>query len=170
MQFVSTTRFRKLSVDCLLIIRVMPHTHISAHIHYVFSTKNRAHGIPPRLQPDLWAYIGGIARSDAAKALAVGGIDNHVHVLLSLPPIMSIATAMQHIKGASSRWLHQEHRLDCEWQEGYGAFTVGASQIAATIRYISSQPEHHQKMSFEDEFLTFLKKHEIAYDSKFVFG
>lgn len=148
----------------------MPHTYVSAHIHYVFSTKNRVHGIPPRVQPDLWAYIGGIARADAAKALAIGGTDDHVHVLLGLPSVLSIATAIQRIKGASSRWLHDEHHLDCEWQEGYGAFTVGASQIPATIQYITSQAEHHRRLSFEDEFVAFLKKHHIEYDPKFVFG
>ena len=149
---------------------VMPHTYICAHVHYVFSTKHRAHGIPPRLQPDLWAYIGGIARAEAAKALAVGGTDNHVHVLLGLPSILSIASAVQQIKGVSSRWLHQEHGLDCEWQEGYGAFTVSASQLPRTIEYITSQPEHHRRVSFEDEFVSLLLKHQIEYDPKFVFG
>ena len=149
---------------------VMPHTYICAHIHYVFSTKNRVHGIPPRVQPDLWAYIGGIARADAAKALAVGGSDNHAHVLLGLPSIMSIATAVERIKGASSRWLRQEHGVRCEWQEGYSAFTVSASQLPRTIQYINSQPEHHQRLSFEDEFLSLLRKHQIAYDAKLVFG
>jgi putative transposase len=149
---------------------VMPHTYICAHVHYVFSTKNRAHLIPVRVQPDLWAYIGGIARADAAKALAVGGTENHVHVLLGMPSIIAIATAVQRIKDASSRWLHEEHGLDCEWQEGYGAFTVSASQLPRTIEYISSQPEHHRRLRFEDEFVALLKKHRIAYDPKFVFG
>lgn len=148
----------------------MPPTFVSAHIHYVFSTKNRVYAIPARVQSDLWAYIGGIARANAAKALAVGGTDNHAHVLLLLPSIVSIASAAQQIKGASSRWLHEEHRLDCEWQEGYGAFTVGVLQLPQTIQYICSQPEHHRKLSFEDEFVAFLTKHQISYDPKFVFG
>lgn len=153
-----------------LSLLLMPHTYVSAHVHYVFSTKNRVHALPSAIQPDLWAYVGGIARANAAKALAVGGTDNHVHVLLGLPSIMSVATAVQRIKGASSRWLHEEHHLQCEWQEGYGAFTVGVSQLRNTVRYISSQPEHHQRLSFEDEFVAFLKKHEVPFDPKFVFG
>ncbi|MGH9520958.1 MAG: IS200/IS605 family transposase [Terriglobales bacterium] len=148
----------------------MSHTYVSTFVHCVFSTKNRVHGIPPAVQPDLWAYIGGIARANAAKAMAVGGTDNHVHVLLSVPSIMSVARAVQLIKGGSSKWLHDEHKLTCEWQEGYGAFTVGMSQVPRTIKYISSQPEHHHTLSFEDEFVAFLKKHDIAYDPKFVFG
>ena len=148
----------------------MPHTYVSAFIHYIFSTKNRRHSIPPRVQPDLWAYIGGIARANATKALAVGGTDNHAHVLLILPSIMSLSKVIQLIKGGSSKWLHDEHKLDFEWQEGYGAFTVSKSQLARTVLYINSQPEHHHKMSFEDEFIALLKRHEVAYDPKFVFG
>ena len=148
----------------------MPHTYISTLIHCVFSTKNRVHGIPPAIQPDLWAYIGGIARANAAKALAVGGTDNHAHALLSIPSIMSVARAVQLIKGGSSKWLHDEYKLDWEWQEGYGAFTVGMSQVPRTIQYINSQPEHHHRLSFEDEFAAFLRKHNISYDPKFVFG
>ena len=104
------------------------------------------------------------------KALAVGGTDNHVHVLLTLPSIISIAHAVQLIKGGSSKWMHDEHHVPCNWQEGYGAFTIGASQIPKTIQYIQSQPEHHLKVSFEDEFLAFLRKNGIDYDPKFVLG
>ena len=148
----------------------MSHSYVSAYVHYVFSTKNRLHAIPGRIQPDLWSYIGGIARANAATALAVGGTDNHAHVLLILPSIMSVAHAVQLLKSGSSTWLHSEHKLDCDWQEGYGAFTVSKSQLATTIRYINCQPEHHQKLSFEDEFTLFLKKNEIPYDTKHVFG
>jgi REP element-mobilizing transposase RayT len=104
------------------------------------------------------------------KALAVGGTDNHVHALLTIPSIVSVAHAVQLIKGGSSKWLHDEHHVPCNWQEGYGAFTIGASQISPTIRYIQSQPEHHRKVSFEEEFLVFLRKHGIDYDPKFVLG
>jgi putative transposase len=148
----------------------MSHTYVSAAIHCVFSTKNRVHDLPPRLLPDLWSYIGGIARANAMKALAIGGTDNHVHVLLTFPSIVSIAHAVQLIKGGSSKWLHDEHHVACGWQEGYGAFTIGASQIPPTIRYIQSQPEHHRKVSFEEEFVAFLKKNGVDYDPKFVLG
>ena len=104
------------------------------------------------------------------KALAVGGTDNHIHVLLTIPSIISISHAVQLIKEGSSKWMHDERQVCCGWQEGYGAFTIGASQISPTIRYIQLQKEHHQKMSFEDEFLAFLRKHRIQYDPKFVLG
>ena len=148
----------------------MSQTYVSVVIHCVFSTKNRVHELPHRILPDLWSYIGGVARANAMKALAVGGTDNHVHVLLTVPSIVSIAHAVQMIKGASSKWLHDEHHVGCSWQEGYGAFTVGASQIPATVKYIQGQPEHHQKMSFDEEFVAFLKKNGVDYDPRFVMG
>jgi putative transposase len=94
----------------------------------------------------------------------IGGTENHGHVLLSLPADMALAKAMQWIKGASSRWMNETHTKDFAWQEGYGAFTVGISQMAATIAYIQSQAEHHRKRSFEEEFIAFLKKHDVEYD------
>ena len=148
----------------------MSHTYVSYLVHCVFSTKNRRNLISPELQPDLWAFLGGIARKNGFKALAIGGTENHVHVLLSLPANMPLAKALQLIKGASSRWMNETHTKDFAWQEGYGAFTVGISQQAHTIAYIGSQAEHHRKRSFEEEFIAFLKKHNVAYDPRYVWG
>ena len=146
----------------------MSHTYVSALVHCVFSTKNRRNLIKPEIQGDLWSFIGGIARKKGFKALAVGGTANHIHALLSLPATMSLAKAMQLVKGASSHWMNEKH--DFAWQEGYGAFTVGISQKAETIAYIQSQAEHHRKRSFEEEFVAFLKKHGVEYDPQYVFG
>jgi putative transposase len=148
----------------------MSHTYISNLIHCVFSTKNRRDLIAEEIQPQLWAFIGGIARKNSFKALIVGGIANHVHVLLSLPAVLPLSKAMQLIKGASSHWMNENHTRDFAWQEGYGAFTVGISQKDQTISYIRRQPEHHKKRSFEEEFVTFLKKHGVEYDPQHVWG
>lgn len=148
----------------------MPHTYISDLVHCVFSTKNRRNLIRPDTQADLWAFLGGIARKNGLKALIVGGTENHVHILLSLPATMALAKAVQLIKGASSRWMNESHTHHFEWQEGYGAFTVGISQKEHTIAYIQSQPEHHRKRSFEEEFIAFLKKHHVDYDPHYVWG
>ena len=148
----------------------MSHTYVSNLVHCVFSTKNRRNLIKPEMQPDLWAFIGGIARKNGFKALMVGGTENHVHVLLSLPSDMTVAKAMQLVKGASSRWLNENHARGFAWQEGYGAFSVGISQKNDTIAYIRSQPEHHCKRSFEEEFVAFLKKHGVEYDPRYVWG
>jgi REP element-mobilizing transposase RayT len=132
----------------------MAHTYISDLVHCVFSTKNRRDLIAIDVQPKLWAYLGGIARKNGFKALIVGGTQNHVHVLLSMPATLPLAKAMQLIKGGSSHWMNGNHTKGFAWQEGYGAFTVGISQRDQTISYIRAQPEHHKKRSFEEEFVT----------------
>ncbi len=105
------------------------------------------------------------------KALAVGGSDDHIHILLSLPSTLTIANAMRDIKSASSRWMHDICSLArFEWQEGYGAFSVGRSQIASTLAYITRQPEHHQRHDFQAEFIAFLKKHHVEYDPHYIWG
>jgi REP element-mobilizing transposase RayT len=114
----------------------MSHTYISDLVHCVFSTKLRRDLISTKIQPDLWAFVGGIARKNEFKALTVGGTENHLHVLLSLPATMSLAKAMQLLKGGSSHWMNETHTRGFAWQEGYGAFTVGISQKNDTIRYI----------------------------------
>ncbi len=105
----------------------MPHTYVSELIHCVFSTKQRRNLIPAEVQPDLWAFIGGIAGKNGFKVLIVGA-ENHVHILLSLPATLTLAKAMQLVKGASSHWMNETFKTEFAWQEGYGAFTVGISQ------------------------------------------
>lgn len=146
------------------------HTYVSNLVHCVFSTKNRERSIGADLQPKLWAYLGGIARNNGFKALAIGGTDDHVHMLLSLPANVPISFAMQLIKGGSSKWVHETHDRNFAWQEAYGAFTVGISQEHATIAYINSQADHHKRVDFRAEFLAFLKKHKIDYDPNYVLG
>jgi len=139
--------------------------------HCVFSTKERRNTIVPEIQPRLWAYMGGVAKEHGFKALAVGGTQDHVHILLSLPSSVPIAKAMREIKSASSLWMHQTgRRKDFEWQEGYGAFSIGWSQVTTTIAYIARQEEHHRKRDFQAEFVAFLKKHRIEYDPRYVWG
>ncbi len=150
----------------------MAHSYISCLMHCVFSTRQRQKFISQDLQQRLWPFMGGIARENNMKALAIGGIEDHVHLLLSLPATTPVAKAIQIIKGSSSKWVHENFpkRRDFAWQEGYGAFSVAVSQIEATIRYIQMQKEHHQKRTFEEEFLSFLKRHGIEYDERYVLG
>ena len=104
------------------------------------------------------------------KAIEIGGVADHVHILLSLPSTLSIAKAMQLIKGGSSKWVHEsfpEHRL-FGWQVKYGAFSVSVSQLDKTVQYIQRQAEHHRKMTFQEEFLALLKKHRINYDERYL--
>jgi putative transposase len=117
-------------------------------VHCVSSSKLRQNLIAPEIQAELWAFLGGIARKDGFKALMVGGTENHIHILLSLPAIMPLAKAMQLVKAASSHWMNENHAHDFAWQQGYGAFTVGISQKAHTIACIRSRAEHHRKRIF----------------------
>jgi putative transposase len=147
----------------------MSHTYCSALFHCVFSTKERRKTISPEIQMRLWAYMGGIAREHGLKALAIGGTEDHVHILLSLPSSAPVAKAMREIKSASSLWMGQiGSRKDFEWQEGYGAFSIGWTQVGATVAYIARQKEHHEKRDFQAEFVAFLKKHRIEYDPRYV--
>lgn len=150
----------------------MSHTFVNALFHCAFSTKGRRRLITAALQERLWPFMGGIAGEQGLKALAIGGVEDHVHLLLSLPATMPIAKAIQLVKGASSKWAHDtfpEHRAFA-WQEGYGAFSIGVSQTNATVAYIRSQPEHHRRTTFQEEFRLFLKKHGIEYDEQYVWG
>jgi REP element-mobilizing transposase RayT len=127
--------------------------------------------ITPELMIRLVPYIGGIARENKMKLIYGGGVDDHIHLLLSIAKTMAISKAMQLIKGGSSKWIHDtfpEHRL-FEWQEGYGAFSISISEKPRTIRYIEKQAEHHKKIDFKTEFISFLDVHEIEYDLKHVF-
>jgi putative transposase len=122
------------------------------------------------LRERLWSFLGGIARQNKMKALEIGGVADHVHILLSLPPTLSISKTMQLIKGGCSKWVHEtfpEHRL-FEWQEGYGSFSVSVSQLDKIIQYIKNQEEHHRKVTFQEEFLTLLKKHRVEFDERYL--
>lgn len=150
----------------------MSHSYSNCLIHYVFSTKDRRKLIVPAWRDRLFAYIGGIARENSIKALAVGGTDDHAHVLASLPSTMSVAKAIQLLKGGSSKWVHDAfpEATTFAWQEGYGAFGIGVSAVQDTIGYIARQEDHHLTRTFEDEFIAFLERHEIEYDPRYVFG
>ena len=104
------------------------------------------------------------------KVLAVGGIEDHLHILLSLPATIDVAKAAQLIKGGSSKWLNDKYfkQREFAWQEGYGAFGVNRSSIAAVRRYIQNQEEHHRTKTFQEEYLEFLKMNEIEYDERFL--
>lgn len=150
----------------------MAHSYISAYIHYIFSTKNRQKIIKPELEERLWPYMGGIARENKMKALAIGGDEEHAHVFLSLPSTLSISKAIQLIKGGSSTWVSKtfDEFKDFQWQEGYGAFSVSISHIENTINYINNQKGHHKKQTFQEEYLMILKKHGIEYDEQYLWG
>jgi REP element-mobilizing transposase RayT len=150
----------------------MSHTYSSNRIHVVFSTKERQKRLREEIQPKLWAYIAGIARHHGFEGIKIGGAEDHCHALILLPAPMPLSKAVQTLKGCSSKWLDDTGAAgnNFAWQEGYGAFSVSASQTAGVVEYIRNQPEHHKRRNYEEEFLELLKRYGIAYDPAHVLG
>jgi putative transposase len=150
----------------------MSHSYSSNRIHLIFSTKNREKRISVDLQTKIWPYMAGIARNHGFEAIKVGGVEDHAHALLLLPPTISLAKAVQILKSCSSKWLNDTGAAgkDFAWQEGYGAFSVSASQTKDVIRYIEGQAAHHVKRSYEHEFIELLQKYGVQYDPAHVLG
>lgn len=147
----------------------MAHTYRNILVHCIFSTRNRRDSIPNELLEKLPMYFVGIGKGHDIPVLCAGGTANHAHLLIALPATMQLAKAMQILKANSSRWLG-EHGFDFAWQDGYGAFSVSSSNLGAVRYYIEHQPEHHAKHTFEDEFVSLLRKCNVTYDPQFVFG
>jgi REP element-mobilizing transposase RayT len=144
----------------------MAHTYASNFIHCIFSAKDRRSLIPAARKSELYAYLGGVARGEGFSLIAAGGTENHIHLLFVLPAPISLAHAVQKLKGSSSRWMGRGF----SWQEGYGAFSVSPSQIEVVRKYLQNQEEHHRERSFEQEFVALLRNCGIEYDDRFVFG
>ena len=150
----------------------MANTFTSLHYHVIFSTKNREPWIHQEIEQRVWSYIGGIARENDMKALLVGGIENHVHLLLGIPAVLSVSKALQLIKRGSSGWMKENLPAMGEfaWQDGYAALTVSKSLVSEIEEYIRNQREHHRVKTFEEEYRAFLDRHEIDYEEEYVFG
>jgi REP element-mobilizing transposase RayT len=146
----------------------MGHTYTKAHFHIVFSTKSRQKLIANPVQPKLWAYMAGICSNVGIVALAIGGIEDHIHSLVELPPTMSLSKALNLLKSNSSGWMSDQRR-GFGWQEGYGAFAVSVSNLATVKRYVLNQHAHHRNRPFEDEYIALLEKHGVQYDPRYVF-
>jgi REP element-mobilizing transposase RayT len=142
------------------------HSFHSILVHLVFSSKEREPFLNREIRARLWPYLGGIARENDMRTLAVGGMPDHVHMLLSLPATLAVAKAIQILKGNSSKWLHETFRetRNSSWQEGYGAFSIGISGIEDTVRYIENQEEHHRVRGFREELESFLVRHGLEFE------
>ncbi len=139
--------------------------------HVVFSTKYRRRSIRDEFRERLYEYIGGIIRGQKGRLIEIGGIEDHVHLLVNLSPSLAVSNVIRDMKANASKWANElsdiEHRF--EWQKGYSAFTVSYSQIEAVQSYIRNQREHHRTKSFEDEYSEFLNRHNIQFERRFLF-
>lgn len=148
----------------------MPQSFTCLHYHIVFSTKHRAPLLTADWQPRLHEYMGGILRAHGGQLLAAGGMPDHIHLLAQLSKQQSVADAARVIKANSSGWVHQtfRERRDFAWQTGYAAFAVSYSHLSEVKKYITGQEKHHRKMTFQEELLAFLKRHNIEYDDRYI--
>ena len=139
-------------------------------LHVVFSTKNRERWLDAELRSDLHAYLAGGCREIGSNAYRVGGTDDHVHVACSLPRTVTVSKLLAEIKRSSSAWMKTRgpEYEGFAWQAGYGAFSLGQSQLPVLLRYIDGQEEHHKKQTFKEEFLAFLKRYRVEYDERYL--
>jgi putative transposase len=144
-------------------------TYLSLHYHLVFSTKDRQSFIDPDWQERFHEYLGGTVNGLGGKSQCVGGVADHVHLLVGLKATHCLADFMRELKKASSSWVHDKvGRNDFAWQEGYGAFTVSPNAREGVQSYIANQEEHHRVKSFREEFVEFLEKAGVEYDPKYL--
>ncbi len=148
----------------------MPRSYTNLLYHVAFGTKNRQPWLMPDIRARVHEYLGGIVRGAGGIALAIGGTDEHVHLLIKMRANESVADVVRTIKANSSRWIHDTFGglREFGWQDGYGAFTVSQSQVEALRRYIAQQEEHHRRYSFVDELIQLFQAHEIEFDEKYL--
>jgi REP element-mobilizing transposase RayT len=148
----------------------MANTYTNLLYHVVFSTKNRIPLIGKAMQDDLYAYVGGIVRGEEGVLLEIGGMPDHVHLLIRLRPTAAIAEILHRVKAKSSKWANtQQKRLrKFGWQDGYSAFTVSESRAASVRKYIREQESHHRRLSFQDELRGLLRKHGVEFEERYL--
>ena len=139
-------------------------------IHLVFSTKNRERWLDDSLRPELFGYMATVGRGLGCEVFRIGGVADHVHLAIDLGRTVRVADFVKRVKQASSVWLKERssgHR-GFEWQAGYGAFSVGQSQLARLVDYIDHQEEHHRKVGFREEYLRLLEKYGLPTDERYL--
>lgn len=137
-------------------------------IHFVFATKHREQFLRDDLRPDLHAFIGGIVRKRNGVLIAAGGIEDHMHLLARVPATITLADLIRDVKTNSSAWMHDQGSIQFAWQGGYGAFSVSPVLLDEAVAYIQNQHEHHRTVTFQEEYLAFLRKYEVEYDERFL--
>jgi len=148
----------------------MANTYTQIHIHAVFAVQNRLSLIQKQWQDELHKYITGIITNNGHKLLQIGGMSDHVHILFGMRPTQSLSDLMQNVKGDSSLWINKKRLVSGKfsWQEGYGAFSYGKSQIDNVVKYIQTQEKHHEKRNFAEEYLELLKLFGIEFDERYI--
>ena len=146
----------------------MPQSLVKILVHVVFSTKNRAKPIDPAIEDSLYGYIHGIIENSKSKLILANGTWDHIHMLISLGRTIDVSKLIGVIKRESSVWMNDYGERRFYWQEGYGAFSIGQSQVPAVMKYIANQKQHHGKQDFQGEFRGLLNRYGVEYDERYV--
>jgi len=148
----------------------MPQSLANILLHLIFSTKNRAPFIHPEIEGELYPYLASICRASGSPSHVIGGTEDHVHIACSLSRTITVSKLLEEIKRSSSKWMKTKgaELASFAWQNGYGAFSIGQSQLAPVRAYIAGQKGHHRVKTFQDEFREFLKRYQIQYDERYV--
>jgi len=149
----------------------MANTFTQIYVHIVFSVKGRQNLIQKSWKDELHKYICGIVNGKEQKVYAIGGMADHIHLLVSIKPTISISDLVRDIKANSSKWINEKQYVvgKFQWQEGFGAFSYGQSQLDIVITYINNQEQHHEQKTFKDEYMELLQRFNIIYDEKYLF-
>ncbi len=149
----------------------MANTYTQIHIQFIFAVKYKNGVILSLWKDEVYKYIAGITKNNKHKMISINEMPDHIHMLVGFRPSQSISNFMQDVKGSSSKWINEKQftKSKFEWQEGYGAFSYGKSQIKSVIKYFENQECHHKKKTFKEEYLEFLNKFEVEYDEKYIY-
>ncbi len=150
----------------------MAHSFRAHFFHLIWSTKNRQMCITDEIQPRLYSYLAGIAKNHGGQILEIGGMPDHIHILIAQSILDKFSDQIRDLKSHSSLWIHKTfpHLQNFAWQEGYGSFSVSYSSLGIAQEYIKNQKIHHATMTFEEEYLKFVKGCQIKYDERFIYG
>ncbi|MBP7416181.1 MAG: IS200/IS605 family transposase [Pyrinomonadaceae bacterium] len=144
----------------------MSRTHTNLLSHVVFSTQGHLPQITSEIMNELFAYMGGLVKELKGIPIIINGMADHVHLLILLPPNVSVSDAMRFVKANSSRWVKEKFGKKFAWQKGFGAFTVSRSNVDAVVKYIKDQEQHHKGFDFKTEFISLLDKNDVEYDER----
>jgi putative transposase len=149
----------------------MANTFTQLYVHVVFSVKGRQSLIQSVWKSELYKYICGVVNGNEQKVYAIGGVADHIHILLSIKPNIALSDLVRDIKANSSKWINEKQYVigKFKWQEGFGAFSIAHSYLDNVISYINNQEQHHHKKTFKEEYLEFLQKLQITFDEKYLF-
>ena len=149
----------------------MPNTYTQLYIHFVFAVKYREGLIMHTWKDELYKYITGIVQTQKHKMLAINGMPDHIHILISTKPDIALSNIVRDIKSNSSKWINEKEFIQgkFQWQEGFGAFSCSQSQLDIVIKYIENQEIHHSEKTFKKEYIEFLNKYNISFEEKYLF-